>query len=284
MGAAFIAAAFMGCLGFLVRKTETDASVVAFFRFAIGFVLMSLLLFFDVKVKRERVGFSAMSCLSGAAIGLCILFYFHAIQHTDIGIAAFILYLGPVFAIIGEAILTRRLPGLRDFLIILPAFIGFLLISSFRTGGETASGTGIVLALLAGIFYGGYILANRFIPQAVTLRVRVFWQFLSAGIALGLVLIFRETSFDGVFAGWPYILVIGLVQGFAVLLLTGYAIKHLKAIEYGVISYTEPVIALLLGIVLYGEILSGSQFVGIALIIAAMLLQYLPLSQKTSSK
>lgn len=272
--AALVAAVLMGCLGFLVRKTGTDAAVVAFFRFSIGFVLMSCVVLYYWRKKQEKVGFSPSSFFSGISIGLCILFYFFALQNTSIGLAAFVMYLGPVFAIIGEAVMRRRLPGVREWLIIVLAFSGFVMISSL--GDAEGLNKGTLYALLSGIFYGGYILINRFIPGQITLPVRVFWQFLAAVVAIGLVLLCTGCSFAGVATGWPYVLTIGVVQGFAVLLLTGYAIKHLSAIEFGALSYAEPLVALLLGIVLYDESMTSIQIVGIMLIVAGMVVQCLP--------
>ncbi len=280
MAAALIAAVFMGCLGFLVRKTGADAAVVAFFRFTIGFLLMSCVVIYYVAAKGEKVKFSPSSAFSGISIGLCILFYFFAIQSTSIGLAAFVLYLGPVFAIIGEAVMRRKMPDLRQWIIIVLALSGFVMISSL--GDASGFNKGTMYALLSGVFYGAYILINRFIPQQITLPVRVFWQFLAASCAVGLVLLLSGRSVAVDAGGWPYVLTIGVVQGFAVLLLTGYAIKHLSAIEFGALSYAEPLVALLLGFVLYDESMSAVQIAGIVLIVAGMFVQCLPEKREKS--
>jgi drug/metabolite transporter (DMT)-like permease len=47
------------------------------------------------------------------------------------------------------------------------------------------------------------------------------------------------------------------------------ALGHLKTIEYGTISYGEPVMAALLGVALYHERISPFQAVGCFLVLAA---------------
>ncbi len=275
--AALVAAVFMGTLGFFVREAGTEASVTTFFRFAIGLVLVGVWVVVGRKVPR----FSLMSLLSGVSISLCILFYFMAIQSISIALAAFTLYLGPVFAIIAEAIYSRKIPALREFVIIGLAFSGFVLISSLGSVSFADIDRGLIYALLSGVFYGGYIFANRLIGFQIELRERLFWQFLAAIVTIGATCLCTGASFEGVSEGWGYLLIIGVVQGFIVLMLTGYAIKHLSSIEFGSLSYVEPLVALLLGFTLYNENLTLSQLLGIALIISASITQCLTLRKSS---
>lgn len=275
MAATIVAAILMGCLGFFVRSSQMDAGMVAFFRFLIGFVLMSAVVVTLALRGKQRIVYSPSSMLSGIAISLCILFYFFAIQTIDIGLAAFTLYLGPVFAIIGESIISGKLPTLRQAIIITLAFVGFFLISSLGAIDLATTDSGVIYALLAGIFYGAYILINRLIPQEVSLSLRVFWQFFAAVITIGITCLLRGVGLDGIEVGWPYVATIGFVQGFIVLLLTGYAIKNLNAVEFGALSYIEPLVATILGICLYNSSLSSLQIAGIVLIVAATSIQCL---------
>lgn len=273
MVATIVAAVLMGCLGFFVRGAGMDAGVVAFGRFLIGFVLMAGVVATLAVTGRQRFVYSSSSLLSGVAISLCILFYFFAIESISIGLAAFTLYLGPVFAIIGESIISRKLPSPRQAVIIALAFGGVFLISSLGSINLSEINSGIIYALLSGVFYGSYILINRLIPERITLSLRVFWQFAAAVVTIGATCLFRGVGLDGIETGWPYVLTIGFVQGFIVLLLTGYAIKNLSAAEFGALSYIEPLVAVLLGFYLFSEALSAMQIAGIGLIIAATSIQ-----------
>lgn len=273
--AAVIAAVLMGSLGFFVRESACSAEGCAFARFLIGLVLVAGLLGWQCARGKGSFAFSLPSALSGAGISLCILFYFMAIQNISVGIAALMLYTGPFFAALGEAVLTRRMPFKRDALLMLMSVAGILAVSLCNTGEVQGGFAGIVYGLLSGVCYAAYILLNRQIPQSVSLYQRTFWQFVAGSLLLVVPLLLSDAPYSGLAQGWPYVLCIGLCQGFLVMLLVAYAVRYLTAIQYGSISYLEPAVAVLLGALLYAEVLTPMQWCGFALIITASLLQSL---------
>lgn len=280
--AAVVAAFLMGALGFFVRESACSAQGCAFVRFAVGLVLVGCLLAGLVWRGKGSAAFSWPAALSGVGISLCILFYFLAIQEISVGIAALLLYTGPVFAVVGEALLARRMPPRRDCALIALAVAGIVAVTMFA-GGETAGGSGAagwVYGLLSGVGYAAYILLNRNIPATVGLVQRTFWQFVAGCLVLALPLAGTAAPFAGLAQGWPYLLCIGVCQGFLVMLLIAYAVRHLTAIQYGTISYLEPAVAVLLGWCIYAEQLSAGQWCGFVLVIAASAAQSLIPSRK----
>jgi drug/metabolite transporter (DMT)-like permease len=283
MFAAATAAIVMGTLGYFVKESHLAANTMAFFRFLIGALVMSVLVVVNVIRRHKKLQFSASSFFSGLAIGCCILFYFKAITMINIGIACFLLYIGPAFAIVGEALLIRRFPSRRNCFILFASLLGVLFLSQIVTsssGVGTLHGFGLCIALLSAVSYGTYILLNRRIPEKVDLCERTFWQFW-AGVAVILVsFLIEKPSWEHVSASWIYILIVGLIHGVLVLFLVAYAIKYLSAMQYGTLSYLEPIVATVLGFLCYSEVLSVLQVVGIALILIAAILQCLPEKQK----
>ncbi len=282
---AVLAAFLMGSLGFFVRESACSAQACSFFRFAVGLVLVSALLGWQVMRGKGSFSFSWQSAVSGAGISLCILFYFLAIQSISVGIAALLLYTGPVFAVLGEALLNRSLPPRRDGVLILMSVGGIVAVSVFADGGTGAgdNAAGLLYGLLSGVCYAVYILLNRNIPEQVSLVQRTFWQFVAGCALLAVPLLTAEGAFAGVAQGWPYLLCIGVLQGFVVMLLIAYAVRHLTAIQFGTISYLEPAVAVMLGWLIYAELLSPGQWCGFVLVIAASAAQsLLPSSDKQS--
>lgn len=283
--AAVLAAFLMGSLGFFVRESACSAQACSFVRFAVGLVLVTCLLGWQRLRGQGSFSFSWQSAVSGAGISLCILFYFLAIQSISVGIAALLLYTGPVFAVLGEAVLNRSLPPKRDAVLIAMSVAGIVAVSVFADGG-TGSGdnaVGLVYGLLSGVCYAAYILLTRHIPRQVTLVQRTFWQFVAGCVLLAVPLVGTDNALAGVAQGWPYLLCIGLFQGFLVMLLIAYAVRHLTAVQFGTISYLEPAVAVLLGWLIYAELLTAGQWCGFALIITASAAQsLLPTSEQQS--
>lgn len=271
---AVVAAVLMGWLGVFVKESGCSAQGCAFARFAIGLVLLTAVCW---PVLRRAWRFSWASVFSGVGISLCILLYFLAIRCMSMGVAALLLYTGPVFASVGEAALARRWPLRRDVLLLTLSVAGILLVSCCAPGGVSGSGSvwGVGLGVLSGVCYAVYILFNRMIPEGVGVSMRAFWQFAAGALVLFLPLLFVERPFEGISAGWPYILCIGVLQGFAVLFLVAYAVKFLSAIQFGAISYLEPALAVVVGWAVYREALAPWQWLGVALIFSSSFAQSL---------
>ncbi len=278
MISAIVAAVLMGVLGFFVRETQCSAQGCSFARFMIGLVLISPMVCCRKSAGEARLPFSLPSILSGAGISLCILFYFLAITQISVGIAALLLYTGPVFAAVGESVIRRSLPARRDMLLMAASAAGIVLVTICADAPASTQShalAGYVYGLLSGVCYAAYILLNRQIPGHISLTVRTFWQFAAGTAVLVVPLALTEAPYAGIGNGWPYLLSIGILQGFAVLLLVAYAVRRLSAIEFGTISYLEPAVAVAVGWLAYGEIISPGQWSGFALVLGASAIQSL---------
>ena len=278
--AAIVAAVLMGVLGFFVRETHCSAQGCSFARFLIGMVLIVPLVFCRRAEGGARLPFSLPAVVSGAGISLCILFYFLAITQISVGIAALLLYTGPVFAAVGESLLRRSLPPRRDIMLMLASAAGIVLVTvcaGAPAADQVQEPMGYAYGLLSGVCYAAYILLNRQIPGHISLAVRTFWQFAAGSLVLLVPLLCTAEPYAGLSTGWPYLLCIGVLQGFAVLLLVAYAVRRLTAIEFGTISYLEPAVAVALGWLVYGESITPGQWCGFALVLGASALQsFLP--------
>ncbi len=264
------AAILMGTLCFFVRESHCNAQCCSFARFFLGMLLLGAVWGRELWRRHDRFTCSGYALASGAGISLCILFYFLAIQHTTVGVAALLLYTGPVFAALGEALLHRKFPPVKDAVLISLAALGVACVSIFAPeGGQGGSHAGLAYGILSGLCYSTYILFNRQIPATVSLAARTFWQSVAGVAILLLPLLFSHCDVQHVRHGLPYLVCIGFLQGFAVLLPAAYAMKKLSAIKYGTIAYLEPMVAVALGFFVYREHITIGQWEGLALVVAA---------------
>ncbi len=273
---AAIAAVLMGTLAFFVRESHCSAQCCSFARFFIGMLLIGTLWLVEIRRRRDVFIWSGYAMASGVGISLCILFYFLALQRTSVGVAALLLYTGPVFAALGEALIKRKVPPLRDVMLISLAALGVGLVSACApAAGQGGSHLGMAYGLLSGLCYSAYILFNRQIRKRVSLPARTFWQSVAGVVVLLLPLLLSDCGVEHVNFGWPYLACIGFLQGFAVLLPAAYAMKKLSAIKYGTIAYLEPMVAVALGFFVYHEQLNAGQWAGMVLVVAASMIQAL---------
>lgn len=285
--AAVTAATLMGTLGYFVRSSGCSAQMCAFVRFLTGLVLIAPVLVMR-HGWRSAVRPSWMAAVSGVGISMCILFYFLAMQCLPLGIAALMVYVGPVLAAAAEAVWNRRLPALRDALPLAMSLVGIVAVAAFAGdevtgGGAGISHQGLLYSFLSAAGYSVYLLLNSRIPAAMPLSYRTYWQFLAGCLVLSAAVVIDEGhAWCGMVQGWPYLLAIGVCHGLVVMMLISYAARRLSAIQYGTFAYLEPAVAVLMGYLLYAEEMTAGQWAGFALVLAAAATQVI-FSRRTTA-
>jgi inner membrane transporter RhtA len=208
----------------------------------------------------SRVEWRLVVALGLALAGMNLAFY-AALDRIPLGIAVTFEFVGPLgVAIVG----TRR--G-SDLLWAGLAGIGIALLSPGVGGSLDALGVGF--ALLAGVFWAGYIL--------LTARVgRAFER--GDGLALAMVVSTLVLIPGGIVGGGSDLLGPGvLAVGIAVALLSSAipysleleALRRLPEPTFGVLMSLEPAVAALVGLAFLGQALSARELAAIALVVVA---------------
>jgi inner membrane transporter RhtA len=187
--------------------------------------------------------------------------FYEAIDHIPLGPAVTFEFVGPL----GVAVFGSRRP--LDLLWVALAAGGILLLAA--PGGSSLNATGVILALVAGMFWAAYILLSARIG-------RVFPG--GTGLALAMVVASVLVLPFGIGEGGsdllrPEILAAGL----AIAVLSSLipysleleALRRLPPHIFGVLMSLEPAVAAVAGLLLLGEVLQANEWAGIALVIMA---------------
>ena len=282
--AAVTAACLMGLLGLFVRTVTASAEVTTLIRFGGG--LLFLVCFLGVRRKFRNINYriSPYSIASGCSLALCILFYIKAITLTDLASAAFLLYLGPLLATGLAFIFLAERPSTIGVLLLLAAFIGCTLIVGFDPASDDTHWLGNMFGMAAALFYASFIVANRKIPHEISSTKRAFHELLFGTIVLLPFAALDRKGLSGLYADLAWVLGLAFVQGFLAITLAVFALEFLKAYQYGIISYLEPVVAALVGVLHYDEAISLLQGLGGVFILTAGLGQALALRQRDTER
>jgi inner membrane transporter RhtA len=207
---------------------------------------------------REEWRLVAMFAFSLAAMNLS---FYAALDRIPLGIAVTFEFVGPLAVAIAG---SRR--G-RDAVWVALAAAGIALLSPGIGGSIDALGAGF--ALLAGAFWGAYILLAARLG-------RMFERGDGLALAMALSTLFLLPS--GVAAGGSDLLDPGLaLTGVAVALLSSAipysleleALRRLPERTFGVLMSLEPAVAALVGLAFLDQGLAGREIIAIALVIAA---------------
>ena len=135
-------------------------------------------------------------------------------------------------------------------------------------GGGGSDRIGILFGLGAAVFYAAVMLLNKFIRGVAGIE-RTFWQFLAAiAVLVPYVALNGSMSLGALNAkGWVCLLVVGFVHTGVTYCLYFSALKELPGQEAAILSYIDPLVAVLMSVFLLGEGVTAVQLVGGGLIL-----------------
>jgi len=178
-----------------------------------------------------------------------------------------------VFAIYG-LFLAHRAPSLKQGSALLLAFAGAALLMSRSYELSPKHFAGDMLALFAGLFYGGYLIfvergRSDLKPLPLLLLSTLFSTPLMLAISAGL----GETIWPH---NWAPLLIFALSSQVVGQGLLVYSIGTLPPLVVGLALLTQPAISAAIGWIVYGETLSATDIAGAIAIAAALVLVRLP--------
>ncbi len=220
--------------------------------------------------------------LSGAAMGFNWILLFQAYKYTTVSIATLSYYFAPVIVMIVCPILFREKLSLKQILCFTMATIGLFMV--IGVGGldiTRSNAIGIAFGLGAATLYATVIILNKFIKN-VTGIDRTLIQFFAAIFVLTpYVLLTTGINIIGIGSfGIINLLILGLVHTGICYVLYFSSIKDLKGQEVAILSYIDPLIAVIVSVTILNESIGLIQVIGDMMILGFTLLNEIKLNPK----
>ena len=276
----------MVCFGTLapfVRNISVSSGELALYRA----VLAALLIGGSLLITKQKAVFSSLGkelyllIISGVAMGFNWILLFEAYKYTTVAIATLSYYFAPVIVTIICPILFKEKMTKKQLLCFLMSTFGlFLVIGITNPGSSGNDGIGIAFGLGAAVLYALVILLNKFI-KGVTGIHRTFLQFLAAIAVLVPYVLFTSGINLRVldFTGWSCLLIVGLVHTGIAYCLYFTSLKELSGQEAAILSYMDPLVAVIIGVLVLKEPLNWQQLIGGLLILGFTLLNELDIER-----
>lgn len=267
-----------GTLALFVRKINITAGELALYRAVISTLFIGTFLVVSKQrfILRENKRDLLFLLLSGAAIGFNWMLLFEAYKYTSVSNATLSYYFAPmIVAIVCPLLFKEKLSGRQIFCFIMSTLGVFMIIGT--AGGGKRDIIGIIFGLGAAVLYATVVLMNKFI-KSVTGIHRTLFQFLSAGIILLPYVAFSDgISLEGLdFNAWINLLLVGIVHTGITYCMYFSALKELSGQKVAILSYIDPLVAVLISVVLLNEKIRVLQFIGGLLILGFTLWSELP--------
>jgi len=273
----FLAAFFWSTLGitmrFLNAENFTSFDVVAVRIVGAGICLVPLFIRHFSEIRSFPIKTHLLLFLY--AITGVILFYAIELKSFEInptGIAYVILYSSPIFVVLSDSLFFRN--HLTKFKIISLILIisGIVLITGIF-GNLTLSFLGLLTAIGSAIFYASYSVWGKYFNDLhLKSELVVSYIFIISAILmlnfLPVQKIENSLSASTIFS----MLYIGIFPTAIAYLLYQKSLKFISISQAGITATVEPIFALVWGIYILGENISGIQITGIVLILTAIIL------------
>lgn len=270
-----------GTIGLLVRNIPLPSAEIALYRAVLAAVLLgSYFLIAGQKIQIRALGKELpLLILSGAAMGFNWILLFEAYNYTTVSVATLSYYFAPVIVTAVCPVLFREKMGTKQWICFAMSTLGIVLITGIGDMGEGSQHLlGIGFGLGAAVLYATVILLNKCIKGVAGIQ-RTFLQFLSAICVLVPYVLtttgIRVQMLNGI--GWMNLLVVGLIHTGVTYCLYFSALKDLPGQTAAILSYIDPLVAVLLSVFVLGEQITVIQIVGGILILGFTLYNELEL-------
>lgn len=287
-GYLFVAGAAMmwGSLGIfftvLHNQFHLSALSISFVRTAVSAVLLILvLLTFErslLRISRRLVLFYA--CFGLIGIALFYLCYIQGVLLTNVATASVLLYTAPVLVTLLAFGLWREPLTARKLCALGLAIGGVLLVAKAYDPGQLQLNlVGVLVGVLAAFVYALYTIFGKSASAQSPYTTTAY----SFGFAALFLLPLQFLAVPGMSGDslatvlrdpvvWPWILALGFGPTLGSYALYNAALQRIPASNASVVATIEPVVASLLGFMVFGQLLAPPQILGELLIMCAALM------------
>lgn len=275
----FLGAALWGIIGIFVDNLSQQG-FSAFQIVTVRVISASVMLVTFVAVKNFRllkIDFKDSIHFIGTGIFSTVFFswaYFTAIEEISLSIAVILLYTGPAFVVLlsriffGEPMTLRKIGAL-----LLTLFGCVLVIKVFPINADRISLYGVLVGLGSGFGYALYSIFGKHALKKYHPLTVITYTFVFASIVMlptsGLTISPQQLQSQSV---WFNILGLGFFPSALAYFLYTMGLSMVESGRASIAATVEPLVATLLGVWYFNEVLSIFQIIGMLFILSAVVL------------
>ena len=270
-----------GTIGIFVRYIPLPSAVTAMSRGLIGapFLLLVLLL------KRQKLNgeiirrnLPALFVL-GIMLGTNWILLFEAYRFTTVATATLCYYFAPIILVAASPFVFKEKMTVKKLLCIFAALVGMCFVSGVAENGipSIAELKGVLLAVGAAVLYASIVMLNKKVT-GIPAYDKTIMQ-----LAISALVLIPYNALSGNFSGLslsPFVvfmlIFVGIVHtGIAYYLYFG-SMEALHSQTLAILSYIDPVVAVILSALILKESMTPLHILGAVLILGAALVSEMP--------
>lgn len=260
------AMSIFGTVGIVVKKIPLLSGEIALFRAIIAVIAIVGLQLIRKKKLCYKVNKKDLPILmlSGVAMAFNWILLFQAYKYTSVSIATLSYYFAPVIVVLLSSVIFHEKISRKQMICFGFASIGLILVMNINySDGNGNHIIGILFGLGAAFLYALVILLNKKIKH-ITGIDRTICQFVaSILVLLPYVIVTSGIWITSVGSrGLMNLMILGLLHTGVTYVLYFSSIKNLTGQKVAILSYIDPLIAVIASVIVLAESISLQQFIG----------------------
>ncbi|MEN8172519.1 MAG: DMT family transporter [Chloroflexota bacterium] len=277
----------IGFSAIFVRLADVPGVVSAFYRLAIGALVMTPPFIWQVKRKKEKLPPRGiwLAAAAGVFFGLDLTAWTSGIMLSNATIPTLMANTAPLWVGLGALFFFRESQRSGFWLGLSLALVGAVVVLGRDLLDGTPFGIGAALGLVAALMYSAFFLVSQRSRGHLS-TLSFFWiSTTSSAVVLFIAMTIFGHSFTGysLQTTWIFI-VMGVVVQALGWMVVNYAQGHLPASLIAPSFLGQPIITALFAIPILGETFTIWHFVGGILVLAGVYLVHLSRNNKSDSK
>ena len=262
-----------GTIGTLARYINMPSSIICLGRAFFGVITILILLGArkekpDAEAIRRNFWWLLLSSTLMCCNWIC---QFEAYKYTTIATATLCYYMQPVFYILAGAVVLREKLTAKKAACVAVAFCGMILVSGvLQIGFHISELKGAVFGVTGGFFYAMVVLINKYMKDISPVNTTIIQ------LALVSVIMLPYSAATGAFSevnvtliGVICLLILGVLHTGIGYIIYFDAVNKLPAQTVGILSYIDPVEAVMLSAFLLKEPVNLYTVIGAVMILGA---------------
>lgn len=255
-------------------KEGVNASSVLFYRFSLAAIILGILMLVQktsFKVTKKELG--VLACL-GLMFGISSLSLFTSFNYLDAGIASSLLFVYPVMVAVIMAIFFKEKISFATVVSICLALGGIALLYKNETGA-TLSTLGVVLVMISSLSYALYIIIVNKSTMLMSSVKLTFYVLLFCVSTIIIRSFFGEGNHIQLLTTpsmWGWALMLALIPTIVSLILMVIAVHHIGSTPTAIMGALEPLTAVMIGVLVFGEVLTTRVAIGILMILLGVII------------
>lgn len=262
-----------GTIGTLSRYINMPSSIICLARAFLG----ALIILAVVSLRGEHFDKEAIAknkwwlLLSSSFMCINWICQFEAFKHTTIATSTLCYYMEPVFYILAAAVILKEKLTVKKTACVAAAFCGMILVSGvLQAGFHLSELKGVIFGVAGGFFYAMVVIINKYMKDISPVDTTFVQLSLVSLIMLpysGITGAFTDVNITA--AGIVCLIVLGVLHTGIGYIIYFDAVNKLPAQTVGILSYIDPVEAVLLSALFLREPVSISTIIGAVMILGA---------------